>query len=132
MMVTFLLIGYSLRLFSTLCFGIILAYSVLLGWISDSSFRLPEAALVLLGLLFLWIGLIIVRLIIDRSVSLHMLLNPSANPEKQIQEELYTRIDDITHYRLGVFQDSKIILTPFGKIIAKLLAIIYVIMGVKI
>lgn len=119
----FLFLGYSIKRFTISCIVIILVYEILYHQIANHMLLWDEGILVLLGLSFYWFGLVVIRIIIERSISLHILLNPTEDPVRQIQKEINTRIFDITHYRLCKYKDNNFTLTHFGRFVSSVLSI---------
>lgn len=129
-MVFFLTIGYSRKIFTLLCLFVILGYG-LLAW-QVVSFQFAESVIVIMGLIFFWFGLLSIRNMPQRSISLRLLVNSNSKESiEQIRKEIKCRIDDIIRHKLGVLQNSTISLTLFGKIIGSFLVIIFTVFRTK-
>jgi len=91
-----------------------------------------EFSVLLLGLLLCWFGLLIVRVMLMRSVSLHLLLSYfQGRPAETIQEEVSGRFKDALFFRL-VRQDGSLFrLTLFGRFIATIVALFYFIVRIE-
>lgn len=127
----FFIVGYKEKVFAVLCSGIILGYGLSV-WQFMGFSRFPEAVLVIIGLVLYCIGCINLRMIITRSVSLHVLMNPNSKQlVDQFRVEIGKRVVDITRYKLGVLQDAAFNLTLLGKFIASVVSFIYAVFGIK-
>jgi hypothetical protein len=91
-----------------------------------------EALVLLFGLVLYWFGLLILRVILQRSVSLHLLLSYFQDrPAETIREEVSGRFKDALFFRL-VRQDGPAFrLTLFGRFIATIVALFYFIVRIE-
>ena len=86
----------------------------------------------LCGLLLYWFGLLIVRVMLQRSVSLHLLLSYfQGRPAETIQEEVSGRFKDALFFRLVREDGSAFRLTLFGRFIATIVALFYAIVRIE-
>jgi hypothetical protein len=84
------------------------------------------------GLTLYWFGLVIVRIMLTRSVSLHMLAAYAKGEVKQnMSEGIAGRLKDAAHFGLIRGNESSYHLTFFGQFIATIVAITYFILRIK-
>jgi hypothetical protein len=92
----------------------------------------PEFFVMLFGLLLYWFGLLIVRVMLQRSVSLHMLLSYfQGRRAETIQEEVSGRFKDALFFRLVTEDGRTFRLTLFGRFIATIVALFYFIARIE-
>jgi len=128
---TFWVIGRRFRVFCGVFVWLVLGFFVVTAQSGDSLVS-ADAILTLGGIVFYFFGLLIVRLVIDRSVSVHLLLNPDAATRiERMKEEINDRVSDISRYRLGSESGDALHLTAFGRLMAGVTAILYSILGQK-
>lgn len=126
--VLFLCLGHKEKIFTLLCF-ITLSLSILLSVYFVNLASTSEIIIMLSGLCLYWFGLLGVRIIVKRSVSLHVLMHHDPHQlEVRLTNEISSRVHDITRYGLGSTQGTTIRLTHFGNIIAVATALIYICM----
>jgi hypothetical protein len=71
------------------------------------------------GLVFYFFGLLIVRIVIERSVSVKLLRHPEATTRAaQMKSSIDKRVSDITRHKLGVENGETIRLTALGRFMA--------------
>ena len=129
--ILFFLIGSRPNLFHLLCALLIAAFVIQTGKTLDPD-RLGEWIVMTVGLTLYWFGLVIVRIMLTRSVSLHMLADYAKGDRKQTTSEgIATRLNDATHFGLMRADESRYTLTSFGKVIATIVAISYFILRIK-
>jgi hypothetical protein len=88
--------------------------------------------LLLLGILLYGAGLLVLRLILRRSVSLHLLFALSAGQGSQrIREEMVDRLADLERFRLASCRARSYALTPFGRVTAAAVSAIYALFALK-
>ena len=101
--------------------------SKLPGWRSPA-----EVFLSIAGLLLYSFGLLIVRVMFVRSVSLKLLFRLSGNTRlESTQESIATRFDDFKRYRLIRDETEPFQLSGFGQKIAALVSICYSLLRIK-
>jgi hypothetical protein len=113
---------YLLR--SPLLFALLSAAIVIL---SAFTIRLQTAERVLFcsGLLFYIFGLLIARVILNRSVSLLLLRQLSAGHAPDVEDEIAMRLNDAPRFGLTTARNGILHLTSFGKIVATFVALFY-------
>ena len=79
-----------------------------------------------LGLAACAFGLLIVRLMLVRSVSLRLLSRLERPASDPFLEDIGGRLEDMARFRLIQLSGDVVCLTPFGRTIARLMAICYV------
>lgn len=92
----------------------------------------PEMLVLLSGLILYWFGLLIVRVMLQRSVSLHLLLSYFwGSPAETIQEEVSNRFKDALFFKLAQRDGEIFKLTFFGKFIASIVALFYFVVRIE-
>jgi hypothetical protein len=92
----------------------------------------PEFGVMTAGLFLYWFGLLIVRVMLQRSVSLHLLMSYFLqDPAETIQEEVSSRFRDALFFRLVNRTDETFSLTLFGRFIASIVALFYFIVRIE-
>ena len=91
-----------------------------------------EWLLLVTGLVLYWFGLVIVRVMLTRSVSLRM-LGAYDRQEQTVTagEGIFARLKDAKHFGLMMGEAEKYTLTFFGRLIAGIVAISYAILRIK-
>jgi hypothetical protein len=75
---------------------------------------------------FYWFGLTVVRIMLNRSVSLNLLANlRNGFSDNTVKEDIAGRLKDAQHYRLVTVVNNTYRLTWFGWIFASLITIAY-------
>ena len=88
--------------------------------------------LLTLGLILYWFGLVIVRIMLTRSVSLRMLSNYETGQATQIASEgIAGRLADARHFGLIESAQDGYRLTGFGRMIAGIVALSYSVLRIK-
>ena len=129
--ILFFLIGSRPNVFHLLCAVLIGAFVFRTGKNLEPHL-IGEWIVMTLGLTLYWFGLVIVRIMLTRSVSLHMLADYArAERGKTTSEGIATRLNDATHFGLMQGTESGYRLTPFGKLIATIVAIAYFLLRIK-
>ncbi len=124
--------GYNIKLFTALFSVVLCIYVVLLSWSSTSSIMPGEILLTISGFIFFFFGLLIVRAVIKRSVSLHLVISPSKEPTVSLMKmNMKNRIREIEKYLLGFQQDGVIKLTLLGKCFGYILGFLYMSFGMR-
>jgi 4-amino-4-deoxy-L-arabinose transferase-like glycosyltransferase len=104
--------------------ALVVAIAAPLAWMTA---RQPPAAIVLAGGLALFaFGILIVRVMLTRSVSLHLLATyASAERTARMSEQIAERIREAQRLRLVSAADARLALTPIGRIVATLIGVLY-------
>lgn len=120
---SFLLISLCFFIKKIWLYGIaillILAISFLFG-ILISDFKSYTTNFFLVSSLAIYgFGLLLIRIMLHRSISLFLLLNyKSSRRRSDINEHLNRRLDDLLQYHLAVKKSTYYHLTPFGRLIS--------------
>ena len=129
--VLFFLIGSRANIFHLTCAALIAAFVIRTGKNVDPDL-LGEWIVMTIGLTLYWFGLVIVRIMLTRSVSLQMLAVYAKGEQKQkTSEGIAGRLKDATHFGLMRANDADYTLTPFGKVIATIVAVTYFVLRIK-
>jgi hypothetical protein len=111
--------------------------AVILGAFAISGHTLastPEYFLTLVGVIFYFYGLLIVRIMLKRSVSLQLLARIAASDRRNLtlNPEIKGRFDDLVTYRLARTDQNQVChLTPFGKMVSTLVRVLYIILRIQ-
>lgn len=91
-----------------------------------------EWILLTVGLILYWFGLVIVRVMLTRSVSLQMLSDYDRGQQTVTASEgIAGRLNDARQFGLVIAVDDEYKLTPFGRMIGAIVASSYVILRIK-
>ena len=91
-----------------------------------------EWTLLTTGLVLYWFGLVIVRVMLTRSVSLRMLSGFDRQEQSVRSEEgIASRLQDATHFGLIVPSEKGYALTFFGRFIASIVAFSYLLLRIR-
>jgi len=127
----FLVIGSRPILFHLIC-GILLCGFVFITGQKLEPKSLAEWTVYTIGLVLYWFGLTIVRIMLTRSVSLNMLNTFSGGEVSASPSEgIATRLQDAQNFGLISLSNEQCRLTPFGKLIAFIVATSYWILRIK-
>jgi hypothetical protein len=112
------------------CALVILAF----GWATrDFLLRTPAQWIVMCaGLCLAVFGLLIVRVMLTRSVSLHLLRRLQASLNDEFTRDIGSRLDDMRGF--GLIRDvegEKVMLTTFGQFIGSVVAVLYTAFKIK-
>lgn len=121
----FYVVRKRMILFHVLCATAIAAFIFI-----SSRYLGPTASsvivLLICGLGLYWFGLTIVRIMLNRSVSLNLLTNlRNGSSDSTLKEDIAGRLKDAQHYRLVNVVNETYHLTWFGWIFALLITIAY-------
>jgi hypothetical protein len=86
---------------------------------------LVSCAVTTVGLTAYWIGLLFVRSMISRSISLDMLLARAAGDTADFDALVAARLDETVKYKLASFDGRRFQLTAFGRVMAVCLGVAY-------
>jgi hypothetical protein len=138
-LVSFLLISfafYTIRkrifLYIIFCVAIIGSFVLFTRGAFEQAGRPPEWFILIGGLALYAFGLLIVRIMLSRSVSLHLLarLTGGQNPEN-VEDEIANRLRDMLHYRLVAVDGNQVYtLTNFGRVIAWIVTVTYTVLRI--
>jgi len=129
--ILFFLLGSRPVFFHLLCAILIAIFILRTGKTLDPE-NAGEWIVLTTGLTLYWFGLVIVRIMLTRSVSLHMLAAYAKGDYRQnASEGIADRLKDATHFGLVRVKDRDYGLTSFGKIIGTVVAISYFILRIK-
>ena len=94
--------------------------------------QIGEWILLTVGLLLYWFGLVIVRVMLTRSVSLRMLADyDRGEVHNTASEGIASRFQDAATFGLVIGEQDGYRLTPFGKLIAWIVATSYGILRIR-
>jgi hypothetical protein len=94
--------------------------------------RISEWLLLTVGLILYWFGLVIVRIMLTRSVSLRILSNYHHGQHTiTASEGIAARLKDAKQFGLVLYRNERFRLTLFGRIIATIVASSYWILRIK-
>jgi len=127
----FFLIGSRPIIFHAIC-AILLGGFVVWSGKSLNSDSIVEWILFVVGLMLYWFGLVVVRIMLTRSVSLQMLAG-YAHGETRVttSEGIAGRLKDATHFGLVRSENDHFGLTLFGKTISFIVASSYFVLRIK-
>jgi len=115
----------SLVFFITAC-GAVIGLFVFVGWQWTDHGATVERLVILPGLALSSLGLLMVRIVLMRSVSLRLL---SAYVEGQadvrVGAAIARRVEEAKHYRLVTRRDDAYALTAFGRLVARAMELLY-------
>ena len=118
-------------LFHLICSVLIVGFVFRTGRILQSE-QIGEWILLTVGLLLYWFGLVIVRVMLTRSVSLRMLAEYDRGDIRNAASEgIASRFQDATTFGLVISEQDGYRLTPFGKLIAWIVATSYAILRIR-
>lgn len=127
----FFLAGSRPILFHLMC---ALLISIFVHWTGRmlASFSIANWLLLTAGLVLYWFGLVIVRVMLTRSVSLRMLSNyESERASVTVEEGIAARLKDAKQFGLMAEGEEGFKLTWFGNIIATIVAISYAVLRIR-
>jgi hypothetical protein len=120
----FYLIRKRMILYHVLCASAFVTFIFMTSHYATAS--LSERILLICGLGFYWFGLTVVRIMLNRSVSLNLLANlRNGLSDNTVKEDIAGRLRDAQHYRLVTMVSNTYRLTWFGWIFASLITIAY-------
>jgi hypothetical protein len=129
--VAFWIFGKRTRLFCVIFFLMLIGVFAVSA-LDETGHNRVDVVLTLSGFILYFFGLMIVRLVIDRSVSMHLLLNDNAETRiDHMKEEIDNRISDITRYGLGNESGDVLHLNARGTFMSSVIAILYAIFRIK-
>ncbi len=131
--ITFLFFAIRSRpiLFHLLCAGLLVGF---VWWTGRTLMAgsIGEWIIATVGLILYWFGLTIVRIMLTRSVSLHMLANYALGREtKTASQGIADRLQDARQFGLVSSTQDGYKLTAFGSFIAGIVAFCYWILRIK-
>ena len=112
--------------FNAACAALWLAVMVTLVALPDRQSRPAETAAIGVGLSLYWFGLLILRTMLTRSVSLHLLIALArGSHEVAFDDRIADRVNEAVRYRLVRTDGGRLTLSPAGVGLAKLLRVLY-------
>jgi hypothetical protein len=132
--VFFVFLGSHAVLFHLLCTGLLTGFVFWTGRTLSSEF-LPEWIVITLGLVLYWFGLVIVRVMLTRSVSLNMLAGYEQSGKQKksesAKEGIAKRLEDGRYFGLVRVAENQYKLTLFGRLISFIVATTYWLLRIK-
>jgi hypothetical protein len=119
-------IGVYVALGLAITAGFVLATHTSVDWARPSEWLVMTA-----GLLACIFGLLIVRVMLIRSVSLRLLARIENETEATFGEDIGGRLRDMRSFRLIHTVDGRNTLTPFGRLVSGLVAASYSVLGIR-
>ena len=93
--------------------------------------RDANAVALVVGLILYWVGLLFLRAMLDRSVSLHLLICCASNEEDpSIDERIAGRLDEAMRYRLVSPHAGMFTLTRSGAALSRMVASLYLMLRI--
>lgn len=122
----FIFIRRPLAAFNAAC-ALAVAGCVTLAWDRARSGYPQEVLMLAVGLILFWLGLLIVRIMLQRSVSIRLLesYREAGGHEPDVREGIRSRLQDAERCRLVRHNSETYRLTWFGYIVASLLRVVY-------
>ena len=88
--------------------------------------RPAETVAIVVGLALYWVGLLILRAMLTRSVSLHLLIAHAQGPnEAAFEDRIADRVAEAVRYRLVRADGERLTLSSIGRGLARVLAVLY-------
>jgi hypothetical protein len=128
-----LLVFYSIRkilVYVALCGTIVVGVALATRGLADSE-RLSEWIVMMAGLLLCIFGLLIVRVMLVRSVSLRLLGTLEAGGQQSVGEDVGGRLNDMRSFQLIHAIQGGNALTAFGRLVSGGVAIFYWLFRIK-
>jgi hypothetical protein len=120
-------LGSRMSLFNCFCvliLGILILFTEK-SW-SDEHVHFSEFFVLIVGLLLYWFGLLAIRTMLQRSVSLSLLRSYAAGtPVQTIKKDIESRLKDAERHNLLHKKGAEYELTGFGRSISSLAAALY-------
>jgi len=114
----------------TLCMVIAVGFATAtFGSVSPQ--HMSEWIVINCGLLLCLFGLLIVRTMLIRSVSLRLLSQLDSGQEMSIREEIGSRLHDMRHFGLIPTADEGNTLSSFGRLVSTTVAVVYALVRIK-
>jgi hypothetical protein len=119
------------RAFNVICL-MLLTLVLVVALSSAGTVRSADALVLLTGLALYWIGLLIVRVMLSRSVSLHLLLACSSGHDRPTMDDrLAGRLDDARKYHLVHQRADVYTVSRFGLVLDVVLGGLYRVVGLR-
>jgi hypothetical protein len=120
----------NVRVYLILCVVIVVGFAVAtFGSFADQ--HVFEWIVIICGLLLCAFGLLIVRTMLIRSVSLGMLQRLASGQQGSMEEEISHRLSDMRYLGLIKTSDGNVALTSFGRLVSAIVAIVYALVWIK-
>jgi uncharacterized membrane protein len=122
----FLFVRRPLAAFNAVC-AIVVVGCGMVAWDRARSTHPEEALLLVAGFILFWLGLLIVRIMLRRSVSIRLLesYREAGGHEPDVREGIRSRLQDAERCRLVRHSSDMYRLTWFGYLVASLLRVVY-------
>jgi hypothetical protein len=111
--------------------GVAVLVMFAIGGYGQASDHLPEWLLMTAGLAATFVGLLIVRVMLIRSVSLHLLGRVAGLQTAGYAEDIRARVEDLRTARLSRRAEGRIALTAAGRAAAALMVILYRVLRIE-
>lgn len=122
---TFYFVRTSLAWFLAACVAVLGLCEFMSGQWADPGTAV-ERLVIVLGLALSSLGLLTVRVVLTRSVSLRILSAYVEGPaDVRIGADIARRVEEAEHYRLVTRRDDRYTLTVFGRAVARIMAVLY-------
>lgn len=82
-----------------------------------------------IGLTADWLGLLLIRAMLTRSISLNMLIGYAGGGKADFNESLASRLEDAAKYRLATCDGQRYVLGTFGRIVSVCVRVAYRVTG---
>lgn len=124
----FWLAGHTIRLFVVAFIGLLISLFFLGTYLGEN--HAADQILIMAGFILYFGGLLIVRTILRRSVSLHLLLNlETGTPVEIMKSEINDRLGDMMKYKLAIEQNDMLHLTGWGQLVAGITTLFFKVFG---
>ena len=126
----FFITGSRIHLFILICVAILAVLVYVAwgwkGWRSNAEFLIAAAAVALYSF-----GILVVRVMLNRSVSLKLLASYAETGEGAAKEGIAGRLEDLRRYRLVRRKRETYELSAFGKFISGIVTLSYLALKIK-
>jgi hypothetical protein len=131
MSVAFVAAGSRFWLWNGAC-AVLLVLSLFVCASDPRGLRSSDALALIIGLFLFWAGLLVLRAMLDRSVSLHMLLCYSHNqPDPAIEDRIAGRLDEAMRFRLVCSHSERCALSRTGVALDRVVGTLYRMFGIN-
>ena len=126
MSIAFLVARSRLALFNAVCAAVVLGVIITVLPLPDGQRPLAETVAIGVGLPLYWLGLLILRAMLTRSVSLHVLIARARGEDAVgFDRRIADRVHEAVRYHLVRADGDRLTLSPVGRGLARLLARLY-------
>ena len=129
--VTFVVARSRVRLWNAAC--AVFVTTTLIVCIADTrGLQNADALALVVGLLLFWVGLLIVRAMLNRSISLHMLIcYIQSEDDSAVEARITNRLDEAVRYRLVRSESEIYALSRTGFALDRLMGMLYRSFGIN-